>query len=132
MPQSKSQWIADFDRFSCPASKGGGWKSGFQAGFGNDSSVRFILIEGNTREKENNGQTGSNYFAVNFRLDDCAQPSNASYITTGSRKIRQQRSRRPRGLGPVKRRIRLRGINGDVDGKSWNSETILRAGRLAT
>jgi putative nucleotidyltransferase with HDIG domain len=32
----------------------------------------------------------------------------------------------------VKRRIRLRGINGDVDGKTWNSDTILRAGRLAT
>jgi putative nucleotidyltransferase with HDIG domain len=32
----------------------------------------------------------------------------------------------------VKRRIRLRGINGDVEGKVWESETILRAGRLAT
>jgi putative nucleotidyltransferase with HDIG domain len=32
----------------------------------------------------------------------------------------------------VKRRIRLRGINGDVEGRTWNSETILRAGRLAT
>ena len=33
---------------------------------------------------------------------------------------------------PVKRRIRMRGINGDVEGKTWESETILRAGRLAT
>jgi putative nucleotidyltransferase with HDIG domain len=32
----------------------------------------------------------------------------------------------------VKRRIRLRGINGDVEGKIWDSDTILRAGRLAT
>jgi putative nucleotidyltransferase with HDIG domain len=32
----------------------------------------------------------------------------------------------------VKRSIRLRGINGDVDGKFWESETILRAGRLTT
>lgn len=32
----------------------------------------------------------------------------------------------------MKRRIRLRGINGDVEGKQWESETILRAGRLAT
>src|SRR6185369_3544496 len=39
---------------------------------------------------------------------------------------------RPGGEVPVKRRIRLRGINGDVDGKTWNSDTILRAGRLAT
>ena len=31
----------------------------------------------------------------------------------------------------MKRRIRLRGINGDVEGKTWESETILRAGRLA-
>ena len=30
----------------------------------------------------------------------------------------------------MKRRIRLRGINGDVEGKTWNSEAILRAGRL--
>jgi putative nucleotidyltransferase with HDIG domain len=32
----------------------------------------------------------------------------------------------------VNRRIRLRGINGDVDGKTWESDTVLRAGRLAT
>jgi len=32
----------------------------------------------------------------------------------------------------VKRRIRLRGINGDVEGKTWDSDTVLRAGRLAT
>jgi HD-GYP domain-containing protein (c-di-GMP phosphodiesterase class II) len=32
----------------------------------------------------------------------------------------------------VKRRIRLRGINGAVEGKTWDSDTILRAGRLAT
>jgi putative nucleotidyltransferase with HDIG domain len=32
----------------------------------------------------------------------------------------------------VKRRIRLRGINGDVEGKVWESDTILRSGRLAT
>jgi putative nucleotidyltransferase with HDIG domain len=33
---------------------------------------------------------------------------------------------------PVKRRIRLRGINGDVEGKTWDSDALLRAGRLAT
>ena len=32
----------------------------------------------------------------------------------------------------MKRRIRLRGINGDIEGKTWESDTILRAGRLAT
>src|SRR5437763_4223087 len=32
----------------------------------------------------------------------------------------------------VKRRIRLRGINGDFEGKVWESDTVLRAGRLAT
>lgn len=32
----------------------------------------------------------------------------------------------------MKRRIRVRGINGDVEGKAWESESILRAGRLAT
>ena len=32
----------------------------------------------------------------------------------------------------MKRRIRLRGINGDIEGKVWDSDTILRAGRLAT
>jgi len=32
----------------------------------------------------------------------------------------------------VKRRIRLRGINGDVDGKLWEADAMLRAGRLAT
>ncbi len=32
----------------------------------------------------------------------------------------------------MKRRIRLRGINGDVEGKTWDSDTVLRAGRLAT
>jgi HD-GYP domain-containing protein (c-di-GMP phosphodiesterase class II) len=30
----------------------------------------------------------------------------------------------------VKRRIRLRGISGDLEGKVWESETLLRAGRL--
>ena len=32
----------------------------------------------------------------------------------------------------MKRRIRLRGINGQVEGKTWDSDNILRAGRLAT
>ena len=32
----------------------------------------------------------------------------------------------------MKRRIRLRGITGDMEGKTWDSDTILRAGRLAT
>jgi putative nucleotidyltransferase with HDIG domain len=32
----------------------------------------------------------------------------------------------------VKRSIRLRGVNGDVEGKCWESESILRAGRLTT
>jgi len=32
----------------------------------------------------------------------------------------------------VKRQIRLRGINGDVEGMIWDSESMLRAGRLAT
>jgi putative nucleotidyltransferase with HDIG domain len=32
----------------------------------------------------------------------------------------------------VKRRIRLRGINGDMEGKTWDSDTLLRAGRLTT
>lgn len=32
----------------------------------------------------------------------------------------------------MKRRIRLRGIKGEVEGKVWESESILRAGRLAT
>jgi len=32
----------------------------------------------------------------------------------------------------VKRRIRLRGINGDIEGKVWESDTVLRAGRLAS
>ena len=32
----------------------------------------------------------------------------------------------------MKRRIRLRGINGDVEGKTWESDIVLRAGRLAT
>ncbi len=31
----------------------------------------------------------------------------------------------------MKRCIRLRGINGDIEGKVWESETILRTGRLA-
>ena len=30
----------------------------------------------------------------------------------------------------MKRRIRLRGINGDVEGRVWNSEALLRVGRL--
>ncbi|MBI3407886.1 MAG: HD domain-containing protein [Planctomycetes bacterium] len=32
----------------------------------------------------------------------------------------------------MKRRIRLRGINGEVEGKIWESDAVLRAGRLAT
>ena len=32
----------------------------------------------------------------------------------------------------MKRRIRLRGINGDVEDMVWESETMLRAGRLAS
>ncbi len=32
----------------------------------------------------------------------------------------------------MKHRIRLRGINGDVEGKVWESEQLLRAGRLAS
>jgi pSer/pThr/pTyr-binding forkhead associated (FHA) protein len=32
----------------------------------------------------------------------------------------------------VKRRIRLRGISGDVEGKLWESDAMLRAGRLST
>jgi putative nucleotidyltransferase with HDIG domain len=32
----------------------------------------------------------------------------------------------------VKRRIRLRGITGEVEGKVWESDSILRAGRLST
>ena len=32
----------------------------------------------------------------------------------------------------AKRKIRLRGVNGDVDGKTWENENLLRAGRLAT
>jgi putative nucleotidyltransferase with HDIG domain len=32
----------------------------------------------------------------------------------------------------VARRIRIRGINGDIEGKVWESESLLRAGRLAT
>src|SRR5262245_59552933 len=32
----------------------------------------------------------------------------------------------------VKRTIRLRGISGEVKGRVWESETILRAGRLAS
>jgi len=32
----------------------------------------------------------------------------------------------------LKRRIRIRGINGEIDGKIWESESLLRAGRLAT
>src|ERR1043166_6578340 len=32
----------------------------------------------------------------------------------------------------VKRRIRLRGLTGEVEGKVWESDTILRAGRLST
>jgi putative nucleotidyltransferase with HDIG domain len=32
----------------------------------------------------------------------------------------------------VKRRIRLRGITGEVEGKTWESDTVLRAGRLST
>ncbi len=32
----------------------------------------------------------------------------------------------------MKRRIRLRGINGDVEGKVWESDSLLRTGRLNT
>ena len=32
----------------------------------------------------------------------------------------------------MKRRIRLRGINGDIEGKVWESESLLRTGRLNT
>jgi putative nucleotidyltransferase with HDIG domain len=32
----------------------------------------------------------------------------------------------------VARRIRIRGISGDIEGKVWESESLLRAGRLAT
>jgi putative nucleotidyltransferase with HDIG domain len=32
----------------------------------------------------------------------------------------------------VKRRIRLRGINGDIEGKVWESDQLLRAGRLGS
>jgi putative nucleotidyltransferase with HDIG domain len=32
----------------------------------------------------------------------------------------------------VTRQIRLRGINGDMEGMTWESESLLRAGRLAT
>jgi putative nucleotidyltransferase with HDIG domain len=32
----------------------------------------------------------------------------------------------------VKQRIRLRGINGDVEGKVWESDSLLRAGRLGS
>ncbi len=32
----------------------------------------------------------------------------------------------------LKRKIRLRGVNGVVDGRTWESETFLRAGRLNT
>ena len=35
------------------------------------------------------------------------------------------------GLTSLKRRIRLRGINGDAEGKVWESNNVLRAGRLA-
>jgi putative nucleotidyltransferase with HDIG domain len=37
-----------------------------------------------------------------------------------------------RGRTGVSRHIRLRGINGDVDGMVWESEALLRAGRLAS
>jgi putative nucleotidyltransferase with HDIG domain len=36
------------------------------------------------------------------------------------------------GRQGVKRHIRLRGINGDVEGHVWENEALLRAGRLAT
>lgn len=32
----------------------------------------------------------------------------------------------------MKRRIRLRGINGQIEGKQWETETLLRAGRLSS
>jgi pSer/pThr/pTyr-binding forkhead associated (FHA) protein len=32
----------------------------------------------------------------------------------------------------VTRRLRLRGINGGIEGKTWETETVLRAGRLET
>src|SRR5271168_4120807 len=36
------------------------------------------------------------------------------------------------GETSVARRIRIRGINGDIEGKVWESDSLLRAGRLAT
>ena len=32
----------------------------------------------------------------------------------------------------MKRTIRLRGISGEVKGQTWESDTLLRAGRLAS
>jgi putative nucleotidyltransferase with HDIG domain len=32
----------------------------------------------------------------------------------------------------VRRQIRLRGVSGEIEGKNWESESLLRAGRLAT
>src|SRR5882724_6740326 len=84
-----------------------------------------ILRSGGARAKENNESPG---FALFFCISDCAWPSIASYITVGPKpqpvKVAE--------TVPVKRRIRLRGINGEAEGKSWDSEAILRAGRLAT
>src|SRR5262245_7501652 len=42
------------------------------------------------------------------------------------------RSVKIRGRLPVKRQLRLRGVSGHIDGKHWESDTILRAGRLGT
>src|SRR5579863_5128216 len=50
-----------------------------------------------------------------------------------SRAIRTDTSARRHGEARVmKQPLRLRGISGDVKGKVWESESLLRAGRLGT
>src|SRR5262245_48951890 len=44
----------------------------------------------------------------------------------------ERRRQAPQREDSVKRHIRLRGINGDVEGMVWESDSVLRAGRLAT
>src|SRR5690349_8066600 len=48
--------------------------------------------------------------------------------------LERLKNRRKRRKQPaeafVKRRIRLRGVNGDIEGKIWESDSLLRAGRL--
>src|SRR5213078_345862 len=56
----------------------------------------------------------------------------ASYISLTRKTRPAPRTNRPRSGPPVKRRIHLRGINGAIEGKTWDSDSILRAGRLAT